>query len=300
MFIFKKMATLTALMVILLVTSTAFKPVNSDSPKEAVKKLVGVPTGLIRIQNRWKPTQYLNNEKGYITSGKIESGWWSAMWTLQKVSGTNFYRIKNRWKPTQYLHIEHGKLESNTIHAGAWSAMWSFEKVSGTNFYRIRNRWKPTQYIHIERGRLESGTIHAGAWSAMWTLGSINAAVKSNVNKNTNTNTNRNTNTNTNVKANKPIVQYKMTFKNHGAFIAKFKVVYYINGQKKVIDSGEKAVNWVKTYYIPSNATNVKVVIKYHTGFNWSEVYNGVIGNMNRNRCFKAYGTALGAKWSGC
>lgn len=284
--IFKKTFLAMSCLIFLLLANMAFKPIDVNEQKKSnLNKTKAVPTGIIRIQNRWKSNQYLNNQKGYINCGGIQNGWWSAMWTLEKVQGTNFYRIKNRWKPNQYIHIERGNLESSAIQAGAWSAMWAIEQVSGTNFYRIRNRWKPNQYINIEHGKLESTSIHANAWSAMWTLGSINTAARTNTNDNTNRN---------------KIVQYKMTFKNHGAFIAKFRVTYYVNGQRKAIDSGEKAINWVKTYYIPSNATSVKVVIKYHTGFNWSELYNGSIGNMKSNRCFKAYGTALGARWSGC
>jgi len=138
---------------------------------------------LLRLRNFWKSDECINIESGPVTSGPIQPGWWSAMWTLEQVPGTTLYRIRNRWQPSQYLNIESGALTAGPIDTtsgpavppGWWSAMWTFEQVPGTTLYRIRNWWKPSQYLNIESGALTAGPIvttssTGGWWSAMWTL----------------------------------------------------------------------------------------------------------------------------------
>ena len=126
-----------------------------------------------RIQNRWKPNQYLHVEHGKIEAGPLgKPGWWSAQWKLVPVSGTKYVRIQNRWKPNQYLHIEHGKIEAGPLgKPDWWSAQWKLVPVSGTKYVRIQNRWKPNQYLHIEHGKIEAGPLgKPGWWSAQWSL----------------------------------------------------------------------------------------------------------------------------------
>ncbi len=142
------------------------QPRNRQPPAPA-----RLPTsGFVRIQNRWKPAEYLHNERGTLVSGQIQSAWWSAQWIVEPVQGTSFVRLRNRWKPNEYVHIERGPARSGPIDMRWWSAMWSVEPVRGTQFVRIRNRWKPNQYLHIERGRLEAGAINQNWWSAQWSL----------------------------------------------------------------------------------------------------------------------------------
>ena len=119
------------------------------------------------IRNRWKPEQFLHVERPRLEAGPIERGWWSAMWTIERVPGTNFVRLHNRWKPDQFLHIEHGALQSGPIERGWHSAMWTLEPADA-NSHRIRNRWKSDQFIHVEFGRVAAGPIERGWWSAMW------------------------------------------------------------------------------------------------------------------------------------
>jgi hypothetical protein len=40
------------------------------------------------LQNRWKPDQYLNIERGPIESTPIQMDWWSAMWAIEPAPGT--------------------------------------------------------------------------------------------------------------------------------------------------------------------------------------------------------------------
>ena len=70
------------------------------------------------IKNRWKPDQYVHIETGAPQAGPIQPGWWSAMWVVEPVPGTEFVKLRNRWKGDQYLHIETGALESGPIQPG--------------------------------------------------------------------------------------------------------------------------------------------------------------------------------------
>lgn len=42
-------------------------------------------TQVFRIQNRWKPDQYLHVENGVIQSGTILAGWHSSLWILTNI-----------------------------------------------------------------------------------------------------------------------------------------------------------------------------------------------------------------------
>ena len=121
------------------------------------------------LQNRWKPDQYLNIERGLIESTPIQMDWWSAMWAIEPVEGLPYVRLRNRWKPDQYLHIERGPLEAGQISPDWWSAMWTLQPAEG-NFKRIQNRWKPDIFIHIEHGSVAAGPIQPDWWSAMWAI----------------------------------------------------------------------------------------------------------------------------------
>lgn len=133
-----------------------------------------------RIQNYWNRTQYLNVELGSLTSGPIQMGWLSAIWTFQS-TGDGYVRIRNRWKPNEYLNIETGVIRSSVIQPTWASAQWRLvEMREGTNpetidgqVFRIQNRWKPDQYLHIENGVIQSGTILPVWHSALWILSNI-------------------------------------------------------------------------------------------------------------------------------
>lgn len=120
-----------------------------------------------RIENRWKPGQYIHVEHGDVEAGPIKMGWFSAQWKLRRADG--FIRFENKWKPGQFLHIEHGDLELGPIEPGWWSAQWTMEPAEA-GFSRICNRWKQGQCLHIEQGDLEVGEVEPGWWSAMWRL----------------------------------------------------------------------------------------------------------------------------------
>jgi len=137
--------------------------VTAEAATGAAPKLM--QGGFVRIENRWRPGQFINVEHG-LTSGPAQRGWHSADWAIDDL-GDGHVRIGNRWREGHYLHVESGRLESGPIQAGWHSAQWTVERADG--FVRLRNRWTG-HYIHVENGRLEAGAIQPGWHSAMWSL----------------------------------------------------------------------------------------------------------------------------------
>ncbi|MEM5790360.1 MAG: DUF2012 domain-containing protein, partial [Syntrophobacteraceae bacterium] len=122
-----------------------------------------------RIKNR-QSGKFVHIEYGGVTCGLIQESWLSAQWTLEPVTGTQYYRIRNKWKPDRYLHIETGLLQCTTIEEGWYSAQWTIERVSGTGYHRIRNRWKTDKFLHTRYGPIQCGQIETDWLSAQWTL----------------------------------------------------------------------------------------------------------------------------------
>ncbi len=157
-------------------TTTTTTP-TTPKPPTAEKPVTGISnfTGLQRIQNRWKQTEYIHNENGQAECGEIKMGWFSARWTIEPVADMpGMVHIRNFWKKNEYLHIENGKLESGTIQPAWESARWKLEPVDGNSkMVRIRNFWKKDQFIHIENGKLECSPAEAAWWSAMWNISAV-------------------------------------------------------------------------------------------------------------------------------
>lgn len=129
----------------------------------------------VRMENFWKPSQSIHVQTGPVESGSAEPGWWSADWTIEPVTGSDFVRIKNRWR-SNYLHVENGSLDAGAIKPGWHSAMWTLESAPvGAGYYRIKNRWTGA-YINVESGRIAAGPAQPGWHSAMWKLKGYRAA----------------------------------------------------------------------------------------------------------------------------
>lgn len=73
---------------------------------------------------------YLNAEKDtrFPATGDIEPGWWSAIWILEPIPGTDHFHIKNKWLEN-YLHVEKGTPELGEIQPGWLSARWKTTSV---------------------------------------------------------------------------------------------------------------------------------------------------------------------------
>ncbi len=123
-------------------------------------------TGFVKIQNNWYKDNYINNQTGSISQGKIEPGWWSAQWTIVPVDG-DWVRIQNRWKTDQYIHNQNGSIEVGPMQPNWWSAQWKIIPAH-SGWVRIQNKWKPNEYLHNQNGKLEVGPIQQNWASALW------------------------------------------------------------------------------------------------------------------------------------
>lgn len=109
------------------------------------------------------------NGVSVLKSGAIQSGWWSAQWTIERV-GDN-YRIRNRWKKNEFLHIENGPLKAGEIQPGWLSAEWVLRGAPkrGSNVYSLQSAWKPWLYISLDtsgdiqvadKSQAQAGTLY--------------------------------------------------------------------------------------------------------------------------------------------
>ncbi|MBD1847487.1 hypothetical protein H6F89_29625 [Cyanobacteria bacterium FACHB-63] len=88
----------------------------------------------------------------------------------------------------------------------------------------------------------------------------------------------------------------------HGAgFVAKWQVTYDLPGKpNQSINSGDTSLGWKKTYNIPLDATNVRVLVQGATGLLWEPwrtTYGKTFSSVP-NLCLKIYGTTLNQQWN--
>lgn len=142
-------------------------PITEIIDESPIVKLAALST----MTNFWQTGNAINVEAG-LDASPIQSGWWSAQWSIS--ANGSYYNIRNRWTG-EYLHVEDGPLSTGSVSANWWSAQWKLIPVtgSGNNVYRIQNRWKQDQYIHIEHGSLESSHAEPTWWSGWWIIETV-------------------------------------------------------------------------------------------------------------------------------
>tara|TARA_R110002124_G_C8974716_1_gene515859 strand:- start:59 stop:964 length:906 start_codon:yes stop_codon:yes gene_type:complete len=99
----------------------------SEGTQEAFWEFLTMESGHVRIRNV-KDGTFLNIETEIPQSTSIEHHWWSPMWAIQNVEGTNRIRIQNRWKNNRYLNTQNG-LGCTEIENDWQSALWETEVV---------------------------------------------------------------------------------------------------------------------------------------------------------------------------
>ena len=135
------------------------------------KFYMGPPT-YGRIQNGWKPNQYLNTASGVVQSSFILDGWTAARWNIISYPG-GWVRIQNGWHPNEYLNIDgrgrgEGPVQSSDVSVDSISSRWFLEPVAN-HTYRIRNAWT-NEYLNVEGGYVQVTPISAGAVSSYWNI----------------------------------------------------------------------------------------------------------------------------------
>ena len=73
-----------------------------------------------RINNRWKPNQYLHIEYGELQSGPIEPGWWSAQWIIELAADRASF-ICQAQSLNLFLPADINKWDLHMLHWTAWS-----------------------------------------------------------------------------------------------------------------------------------------------------------------------------------
>lgn len=146
----------------------------SVNDKRTLLSLYGYPSSkLFRLQNRWTG-QYMNieNQRGWVEIGGIQSYWWSAQWIIETRDG--YMRFKNRWTG-QYMHNENNSyyVQVGAIQPYWWSADWLPVEHDGA--MRLMNRWTQN-YPHIENqyGWLQLGAVQPYWISCDWILEAAN------------------------------------------------------------------------------------------------------------------------------
>ena len=143
----------------------------------AITLVIGIPALAVdphvayRLKNGWladqngnRPPQYINMENGELNASPIKTGWLSAQWTIDTVSGPGnkeYHHIRNVFRPEECLHVEKGPLECGPIESGWQSALWELEVMPGP-MYRLKNTWRPNTYINTQSGKLTAGPIQDG------------------------------------------------------------------------------------------------------------------------------------------
>lgn len=90
-----------------------------------------------------------------------------------------------------------------------------------------------------------------------------------------------------------------LDFFNEGGYVAKYTLVYFVNGQPVVQNTGNLALGNRKSYALPSNATNIVVKGEATTGLVWAPwetIFDKAVPSVSAT-CFKSYGTTLNPKW---
>lgn len=91
-----------------------------------------------------------------------------------------------------------------------------------------------------------------------------------------------------------------ITFFNEGGYVAKYELVYYLDGKKKTHETGKLALGNKKTYTLPGRATRIRVKGMAMTGLvwdPWKTIFDESVSNVT-TKCYKSYNTTLNPKWN--
>ncbi|MEZ4950383.1 MAG: MAC/perforin domain-containing protein [Saprospiraceae bacterium] len=87
----------------------------------------------------------------------------------------------------------------------------------------------------------------------------------------------------------------KITLRHLGAYIARYSIEYLTNGRAETVNTGDVSSGFENSYYIPADATNVKIKAEGLTGLVWEpvtlhfqQVYPQAV-----SRIIESYGTTL-------
>ncbi|RMA58894.1 CAP domain-containing protein [Ulvibacter antarcticus] len=106
---------------------------DDDESAAAIWHFLIRENGEYRFKNH-EDGSYLNIENEQLQSSSIEHHWWSPLWAVENVPGTNYIRIRSIWKATRYLNMQNG-LACTDIQSDWQSALWEKEAVDPSLVY---------------------------------------------------------------------------------------------------------------------------------------------------------------------
>jgi hypothetical protein len=77
-----------------------------------------------RVGNPGTPDFYIHLESGRLQFGRIEPGWWSAQWKMERIEGSGFFLLRNRAREGELLYFRDGGLASGAVGRDE-RAQWS-------------------------------------------------------------------------------------------------------------------------------------------------------------------------------
>lgn len=118
---------------------------SSISPNQQSAKWQFVDAGdaQFRIKNLEDGT-FLNIQNGFACTD-IQDNWWSAIWKVKNLEGSNLIEISNLWYPNSYINMQEG-LNCTEITGNRLSATWEFEEAATGFVYKDAG---PSQQLSI-------------------------------------------------------------------------------------------------------------------------------------------------------
>ena len=96
-------------------------------------------------------------------------------------------------------------------------------------------------------------------------------------------------------------VANQVKFLHNAGFVANWQITYNQPGKPlQIINPTGTTLGWTKTYDIPADATNVRILVQGATGLVWEPwrtTYDKTFPTPP-NMCLKIYGTTLDQKWN--
>lgn len=83
---------------------------------------------------------------------------------------------------------------------------------------------------------------------------------------------------------------------NNGGYVARFRVDYDLDGQRKRTSSGDITLGLSKTLSTPAKATNIFVYCEEFWGFGWKEIFRYATARPEE-KCWEVWGTTLSPKY---
>lgn len=131
----------------------------------------GIPfrftNGYVKIRNAFT-NNYINIEKGPLSSTAIDSDWWSAQWQIipVNVNGQQYFNIMNRWK-NSYLTVDNAGLLSSNAQSN--NALWIFDTQDGGNTYTVKNAARNAA-LADQNGPVDAIPLMRGQQNTHWII----------------------------------------------------------------------------------------------------------------------------------